>query len=248
MTIRFKTILTAILIAVPTACASASAGANKVDANTLWQQANDKLKAHKWTDAQQLFERFTLEFPTDTRYQEARFRIGEAHLGMKEYITAATEFARLAADFPNGAFADDAQFNVCDSYRHLSPDIELDQQYTQSAIEQCQILVAYFGQSEYVPRATQIVAELTDKLAHKLYATGDYYMRRKANDSAILYYELTVKTYPMSQWAPRALARMIDAYRNLGYDTELNATRARLLKDYPESPEAKMKPDSVGKR
>jgi outer membrane protein assembly factor BamD len=167
--------------------------------------------------------------------------------GAKEYITAASEFGRLAADFPGGSYADDAQFNVCESYRRLSPDIELDQQYTQAAIEQCQIVVAYFPQSEYVSRATQIVAELTDKLAHKLYATGDYYMRRKANDSAILYFDLAVKTYPMSVWAPRALSRMMDAYRNLGYDTELNATRARLLKEYPESAEAKMIPDSVAK-
>ena len=249
MTIRFKSFFAAAAIAISAACASGGPSVKQVEPNTLWQQAMEKLAARKWADASQMFERFTLEFPTDSRYQEARFHVGEAHFGAKEYITAATEFARLAADFPGGAWADDAQMQVCESYRQLSPDIELDQQYTQTAIEQCQVVVAYYPQSEFVPKATQVVVEMTDKLAHKLHATGEYYMRRKANDSAILYYELTVKTYPTSSWAPRALSRMIDAYHNLGYETEEKATLARLQKEYPDfAIPQKQKPDSVGTR
>lgn len=248
MTIRFKTLLTALSMTAVSACASAGSAVKKVDPNTLFQQATEKLASHKWAESARLFERFTLEFPTDRRYQEARYNVGEAHFGAKEYITAATEFARLASDFPAGPYADDAQYKVCESYHRLSPDIELDQQYTQTAIDQCQVLIAYFPGSELVPKATATLAELTDKLAHKMYWTGDYYFRRKVYDSAILYYDLAAKTYPLSAYAPRALARMIDTYRILGYATEETTTRARLLKDYPESVEAKLKPDSVGKR
>jgi outer membrane protein assembly factor BamD len=238
-----------VLAAVITlsACAGGST-VNKVEPEILWKQAMDRLAARKWTEATRLFERFTLEFPTDARYQEARYHLGEAHFGAKEYITAATEFARLSSDFPAGPFADDAQFKVCESYQRLSPDIELDQEYTQAAIDHCQALLSYFSASEFAPRATAVIAEMTDKLAHKLYWTGDYYFRRKAYDPAIMYYELVAKTYPVSAWAPKALNRMIDAYEILGYDTEEAATRARLLKDYPEAVTPKPKPDSVGRR
>jgi hypothetical protein len=41
---------------------------------------------------------------------------------------------------------------------------------------------------------------------------------------------------------------MIETYQILGYDTELAATRARLLKDYPQAAGAGPKPDSVGLR
>ncbi len=248
MSKRHVTLL-AVLITVFSVNACATAGnINKLDADALWQQGVTKLADGKWVDAQRIFERFTLEFPTDTRYQQARYHVGEAHFGAKEYITAATEFARLATDYPNGPYADDSQNKVCESYHRLSPDIELDQEYTQAAINQCQVLVSYFPASEFVPRAQQVVAEMTDKLAHKLYWTGDYYFRRKAYDPAIVYYDLAAKNYPTSSFAPRALSRMIDTYKILGYDTEEAATRARLLKDYPQYTAGSQKPDSAGLR
>lgn len=248
MTKRFKTIFTAALMTATAACASPGTGSKikKIDPATLYQQATDKLAAHKWAESVRLFERFTLEYPTDPRYQEARFHIGQAHFGAKEYITAATEFGRLATDYPAGPYADDAQYNVCDSYSRLSPAVELDQQYTQSAIDQCNILVSYFPSSPFLAQAANTIAQLTDKLAQKMYNTGDYYFRRKVYDSAILYYDLSAKTYPGSSFAPKSLQRMIDAYKVLGYATEESATRARLLKDYPQA--AAQKPDSVGKR
>lgn len=246
MTIRFKTILPGLIIAASAACASAGTHVKPIDAGTLYKQASDELAAHKWTQAARNFERFTLEFPTDGRYQEARFRVGQAHFGSKEYITAANDFARLATDFPAGPYADDAQYNTCESYHRLSPDIELDQQYTQATIDQCNILIAYFPTSEFIPKGNQILAEMIDKLAHKMTWTGDYYFRRKVYDSAILYYELAAKTYPGSPYAPVALQRMIDAYKILGYATEESQTRARLVKDYPQA--ATQKPDSAGTR
>jgi outer membrane protein assembly factor BamD len=248
MSKRFAAVLMALVTVMSTSACAPGSDIGKLDANTLFQQGVEKLAAGKWTDAQRLFERFTLEFPTDARYQEARFRVGEAQFGAKQYITAAAEFARLATDYPNGPFGDDAQHKVCESYYRLSPDIELDQEYTQAAISQCQVLISYFPASEFVPHARTIVSEMTEKLAHKLYWTGDYYFRRKAYDPAIVYYELAAKSYATTSWAPRALARMIDAYRILGYDTEEAATRARLQKDYPEYPGAPSKPDSVGLR
>jgi outer membrane protein assembly factor BamD len=239
--------LPALIIAASTACASAGSQVKPVDAGTLFKQATDELAAHKWAQAARNFERFTLEFPTDTRYQEARFHVGEAHFGAKQYIIAANDFARLASDFPAGPYADDAQFNVCESYHRLSPDIELDQQYTQAAIDQCNILIAYFPSSEFIPKGNAILAEMIDKLAHKMVWTGDYYFRRKVYDSAILYYDLAAKTYPGSAYAPRALLRMIDAYRILGYTTEETQTRERLSRDYPQAV-GTLKPDSAGKR
>jgi outer membrane protein assembly factor BamD len=223
-------LILAVLFA--SACAT-TAAPTKVDAETLWQQGMEKLKAEKWGEASRIFQRFTLEFPTDARYQEARYHMAEAHYGAEEYITSATEFSRLAADFPGGPFGDDAQYMVCESYHQLSPDVELDQEYTQAAIDHCRVLLAYFPNSEYAPKATAILKEMTEKLAHKMYGTGDYYFRRKAYDSAIMYYELVVSTYPTTTYAPKALKRMIDAYQILGYETEEAATRARLLRDYP---------------
>lgn len=236
-----KTILSAVLLLLLAAggCASAGPRLAELDAEQLFNHAMERYRAGKWRDAAEAFERFTFEHPDHPRYQEARFQLAEARFGLKEYITAATEYGRLAADFPAGPWADDARFKVCESYYRLSPRVELDQEYTSAAIDHCNALLSYHPDSPFVPRAGELIAELTNKLAEKLLLTGAYYQRRNAFDSAIKYYQMTSEQYPATPYAPRALLRLFRVYQRLEYRDEAEATRQKLLTDYPSSPEAR---------
>jgi outer membrane protein assembly factor BamD len=218
--------------------------ASTPDALTLppdqhFERANSLLQDRKWTEAITAFEQFVIQYPTHPRVQEARFGLGEAYFGKKEYVTAANEFSRLANDYPAGPFADDARFKVCESYYELSPKPQLDQQYTRSAFEHCESLISYYSTSEFIPRAREMMAELRRKLAEKEFQAGEFYFERNAYDSAIIYYEATARDYPESAVAPRALLRLLQTYQKIGYREEADATQARLLKDYPDSPEAR---------
>ena len=126
-----------------------------------------------------------------------------------------------------------------ESYYRLSPKTQLDQQYTRAAYDHCQSLLSYFPDSEFAPRATEMSAELRNKLADKEFSAGEFYFKRNAFDSAIIYYEATLRDYADSGQAPRALSRLISIYQSLGYKEEEEAARQRLLKDYPNSPEAR---------
>lgn len=205
----------------------------------LFEKALAALHGRHWTDAQELFDQFTLQFPTHPRVQEARFRLGEAYYGKKEYITAANEFSRLANDYPAGPYADDSRFKVCESYYKLSPKSELDQQYTKAAIDHCQSLITYYPSSDFVARAQEMLTELRTKLAAKMYDSGEFYFKRNAYDSAVIYYEIALRDYPDTSIAPRALMRLYETYKILNYKDEMEAARQRLLKDYPTSSEAK---------
>jgi outer membrane protein assembly factor BamD len=220
-------------------CSSHAPQLQNFTADQLMQRGTDALKNHKWTDAVEAFEQFTLQFPTNPRAQEARFRLGEAYMGKKEYITASTELSKLAADYPAGNYADDARFKICEAYYKLSPKSQLDQQYTKAAVDHCQALEAYYPNSEYVAQSKTITTQMIDKLADKNYHTGEYYFKRNAMDPAILYYEATIDDYPTSLYAPRSLLRLFQAYTTLGYKEEADAAKARLLKDYPDSDAAK---------
>jgi outer membrane protein assembly factor BamD len=229
-------LLPALLIA---ACASSGPALDGLDADALYEVGERALAERKWDDAVRAFERFVISHPSDARYQEARFRLGEAYFGDGEYISASAEFNRLAQDYPGSDWADDARFQVCRSYERLAPPVELDQQYTHSAVEHCSALVQFFPQSEYVPRAREIIASLRNRLGTKLFKTGEWYRGRGLIDSSIINYDLVVADYPDTDAAPRALLRLFEAYRELGYDEEAEATRARLLAEYPDSAEAR---------
>ena len=228
-----------LLVLALSACASAPATTAQLPPDQLFERALSQLQGRDWTDAITSFEQFVIQYPTHPRTQEARFHLAQAYFGKKEYITAANEFSRLANDYPAGPYADDARFKVCESYYELSPKTQLDQQYTRAAFDHCQSLLTYYATSEFVPRAREMMAELRDKLADKEFQTGEFYFKRNAYDSAIIYYETTARDYPESSLAPRALLRLLQTYQALSYREEADATKARLLRDYPESPEAR---------
>jgi outer membrane protein assembly factor BamD len=228
----------ALLLAVA-ACSSRGPQLDRLTADQLFERGSNALNARKWTEAIESFERFTLQFPTHPRVQEARFRLGEAYFGKKEFISAATEFSRLSSDFPAGPWADDSRFKVCESYARLAPKASLDQQYTRAAYDHCVALESYYPNSDLVPRSKEIAATMLNRLAEKEYRAGDFYYKRRAFDSAIMYFESTIRDYPTSTSAPRSLLRLFQAYTTIGYKEEAETARARLLKDYPNSEAAR---------
>ena len=219
-------------------CASAPQFSN-MDADQLLQYALDRLDAHKWDDASRALDQFIFQYPTHERYQEARYRVGEAHFGKGEYLIAAAEFARLADDFPAGEWAQKARFDVCDSYYRLSPNPQLDQEYTVSAFDQCRLVLAYYPDGEYADTVRTMLTELQNKLATKELEAALHYFKRGAYDSAIIYFEKVLSGYPSSPAAPRALFGLYRSYTERGWEEEATQARERLLRDFPESVEAK---------
>lgn len=228
-----------VLVALAAACGPKEPPLDQFDAAGLLDRGIAAYQAEDWTEAIRYLDHFVLENPRHERVQEARFYLADAYYGREEYVTAAGRFTRLAEDYPSGQWADDARFKVCQSYRQLAPEATLDQTYTQAAIDHCQSLIVYHPDSEHVAAAREIIASMENRLARKEFLTGDFYARREAFDSAILYYESVLARWPQSTVAPDALRAMIEAYEEIGYDEEADAARERLLRDYPESPAAR---------
>ena len=221
------------------ACGTKEPPLDQYEVSGLLARGLELYRAEEWTDAIRFLDHFVLENPTHPRLQEALFYLADSYYGREEYVTAAGRFTRLAEDFPNGEWADDARFKVCQSYRELSPEPTLDQQYTQAAIDHCRSLVVYHPNSEHAAEATRIVDAMENKLARKALLNAEFYMKRDAFDSAIIYYESVLERWPTSEVAPEALRLMIVAYERIGYDEEAAATREGLLRDYPESDAAR---------
>lgn len=210
----------------------------QLEPDALWTRADTEFRAEEWDDAQAAFQAFVFNYPTHPRIQEARYMLALSYYEGEEYVTAAQEFARLADDYPQGPWADDSRYRTCLSYRELSPKPQLDQEYTRGAIDHCTSLVTFYPESDFVPEARTIVDDMRTKLARKVLESGDYYFRRNAFDSAIIYYEDVLEQYPNTSVAPQALLKIVRAYERIGYDEEAEEARQRLLRAYPGSAEA----------
>lgn len=209
-----------------------------VPADELYRIGVQRFEQHDWTKAIETLQRFLFQDPGHQNADSAQYLIGESYFQQKQYLTAANEFLRLAQNRPAGPLADDARYRACEAYYELSPRPELDQEYTEEAIDQCQSVVLLYPQSPLAAEAAERRHELTDKLARKQYLNAIYYYKRHAYDSALVYLKHLLANYPGSSIEPEVLLTLYETYRRLGYVEEAEDTRTRLIRDHPDSAEA----------
>ena len=201
----------------------------------LYRIGVDEFEREDYDDAIEALQRFLFQDPNHPKVDSAQYLIGESYFQQDQYLTAAAEFLRLAQNRPAGALADDARYRTCQAYYELSPRPELDQRYTQEAIDECRSVVLLYPTSPFAADANERIRELSDKLARKAYLNAQYYFKRKAYDSAIVYLEHLLEAYAGSAVEPEALLTLYRSYMNVGFVQEAEATRTRLLSQYPNT-------------
>jgi len=230
--------LVALSLLAIAGCSTRAENLSLVPADDLLARAEAALERGDLDAAIPLFDYFVIQHIGHPRAPEARMQLAMAHMTKREYATAASHFQRFVNDFPLHEQALQARFQTCEAYYLLSPRVPLDQEYTMSAILYCGSVTEYYPGTEEARVAQEHVQELTNKLATKGYETGMHYVRRGAYDSAVVYLRDVVNAYPQAAIAPVALAQLVETYTEIGYVEDAAEARDRLLRDYPQSPEA----------
>jgi outer membrane protein assembly factor BamD len=159
--------------------------------------------------------------------------LAKAYYENGEYIIAASEFGRFAEIYRSDPRAPEAEYQRALSYYQLSPSYQLDQTETKRALDEFILFANRHPNSELVPKASEYVLELRNKLAHKLYESAGLYERREL-------YE------PDTPWADDAL---VGAMRNFIAFSDMSIQQRqaerlqqavdnydRLIQIFPDSP------------
>jgi outer membrane protein assembly factor BamD len=206
---------------------------------SAYAQGMEAYNAGRWRRASELLGQFVPNATGDPRLKGALMALGRAHLEMREYVSATAQFLRVATEFPRDPEAQDARFGLCDAYHRLSPRPQLDPEYTNAAITYCESFASIYPGTPQAAQAQGWVTEMRGKLAEKAYQNGFFYFRRGLYDAAVVYFNEVLTSFPETSWPPAALARLVESYGRMGYREEEAAARARLLRDYPQSAEAR---------
>lgn len=219
-------------------CASSSKYQG-LDAAGVYRLAQEEYAKGDYGDAAETLDRLLLVFPTFEQAADAAFLLAEAYYQDEQYITSSSEYTRFLDRYPAHPSAPEAALGVCRSYANLSPISQRDQTFTGQALTVCQNVMADFQGTEVAVQAGEIADAMRDKMARKVYENGSYYLRRDFYDSAIIYFQELVTDYPNTEWAPKGLLGIIEAYQEIGYEDEVEDARQQLLTRYPDSPEAR---------
>ncbi len=187
-----------------------------------------------WADAAEAFE-FILFSPGFDKAAEARLLLADVQYSNGLYIESRSEYQRVIDRFPADTVAVRAALGVCRSLASLSPIPQRDQAFTRQARLACRQVAGDFAGTVTGLEGARLADEMVLKLAERDYDTGRHYLRRGLLDSALLYFEEVASEYPDTEWAPWALYQMIEAFGAIGYQRDVETTRAVLLEDYPDS-------------
>jgi outer membrane protein assembly factor BamD len=211
-----------------------SAGASPATIDSLWRHAEQAVRHGKWSDAEKLLNRATLEFsPGDPRIARAHFWLGEALFAQGRQLEAAREFRKASDETPNDPIAPEALLRLGDVYADLWRRPELDPTYGQTALSTYQELLNRYPGSSPAQRAQLRVTELNERFAYKAYKAALFYFRLKAYDSAVLYLKDLVATYPKTAVVPEALVKLVQAYQKLGYREDVQETCGYIRRFHP---------------
>lgn len=198
-------------------------------------RARGMVSQGRYAKAIPVLQRLTFELaPSQPEAAEVRYRLGECHFQTRDFATAVQEFRRAADAFPDSPWAPQALLRAGDANLRMWKRPELDPTYGEAALAIYQELVGRYPGSDAAARANLHVRELKERFALKAYKTGLFYQKRRAYDSAIIYFKQVIADYPESTLAPQALLRLVEIYRAIFYVEELEETCAHLRRYYPD--------------
>lgn len=205
---------------------------------SAYAQGMEAYQAGRWRRAADLLSQFVSGAGADPRLKGALMALGRSHMGTRDYVTAASDFLRVATEFPSDPEARQARFGLCEAYHELAPRPQLDPEYTTAAITYCESYASIYSGTPEAQQALQWVTEMRGRLAQKQYQNGFFYFRRGLYDASVVYFNDVLSLFPDTPSAPASLARLVEAYGRMGYREEEAAARQRLLREYPQSAEA----------
>jgi outer membrane protein assembly factor BamD len=235
MTFRLSAIF--VVLAILYSCSS-SQNVSELGQEERLQYAIQIYNDEDYQEALDEFQSLILQYPGSAIVDDAQYYLGMSRFQREEFILAAYEFSKLIKSMPASEFLDDSQYMLAESYYGLSPNYNLDQQYTRKAIEEYQAFIDFFPLNEKVAEAEKKINELNEKLARKSLNIAQIYEKMEFYTASLKYYDEVVETYHDTPYAPQALYGKINLLMNRERQDEALTEMKKFLKLFPNDERA----------
>ena len=230
----------AVSVLVASACKPVFNAGAFGSTDALYTAAMTEYNAKRWDNATKAFERLTTELsPRDPRIATAYFYLAKSQEKKGDHLLAAKSYSRVYELLPQDTLADDALFASGAAYQKMWRKPVLDAEYGDNAITQYQTLQSLYPESPLMPRADEQLKKLDEWFATKDFSTGYHYLKRKAYDSAIIYFKDVIRLHPNASKTREAYLRLHDAYRAINYRDDMRDLCDAMRKAYPTDREVR---------
>ncbi len=222
-----------MMIILLSACGEYNKILKSTDYELKYSYAKKYFNAKQYSRSATILEELVPIFKGTAYAEESLYLLAQSYYGQKDYQTASQYFNQYYTSYPKGEYVELARFYSGYGLYLDSPDVRLDQTQTYEAINQLQLYLEYYPQSERSAEAQNIMFELQEKLAYKeLMATRLYYNlgTYMGNNflSCVITAQNALKNYPYSKYREEFIFLMLQSK----YELALVSTEARLQGRY----------------
>ncbi len=168
------------------------------DPELIFSKSMEYYEQEEYLKAQTLFELILNSFRGTAKAEELSFKYAYTHYYLNSFLLAAHYFDNFSNTFTSSDLREEADFMRGYSNYLLSPSFRLDQTYTQKAIDQFQLFVNTYPNSERAARCNTLIDECRQKLEQKAFDQGRLYFDLKDYTSAVHSFENLLKDFPES--------------------------------------------------
>lgn len=212
-----KIVLVGILMAVVLAsCGEYNKILKSTDYELKYSYAKKYFNEKQYAKSATILDELVTIFKGTAYAEESLYLLAQSYYGQKDYQTASQYFETYYTTYPKGEFTELSRYYSGYGLYLDSPDPRLDQSQTYKAIEQMQLYLEFYPQSERAAEAQEILFQLQEKLAYKeLMATRLYfnlgtYMGNNYQ-SCVITAQNALKDYPYSKYREEFMFLIIRA-------------------------------------
>lgn len=165
------------------------------------------------------------------RAEDVYYYYAQSHYCTGQYYLSNYYFKNFVKTYPRSEHAKEALFLAAMSSYENSPKYSLDQQDTKAAINEFQLYLDRYPESELKDSANTMVAQLRSKLERKSYEIAKLYVKTERFKSAVISLENTIREFPDSRFREEMQFLLLKSH----YLYALNSIEQKKVERYRET-------------
>lgn len=157
--------------------------------------AKRMMDAHRWASAEELLKSYVGNNGGGLHSDVATYLLGICYLRSRDWAMAATQFERMAREFPESDSTASASFRLGEALDGQARPPDFDQEYTTKAIDQWRTYLATYPGHWLNAEAQRHIDHARSRLALKTLRTGELYVKLKLPQPARAYFERVVDDF-----------------------------------------------------
>ena len=169
------------------------------NAELIYEKSMEFYDAGEYLKAQTLFELVLNSFRGSAKAEELAYKYAFTHYHQASFLLAAHYFENFSNTYTSSDRREEADYMRAYSNYLLSPSFRLDQEYTKKAVEQFQLFINTYPNSERVASANDLIDECRKKLETKGFSQGKLYFDLRQYNAAVHSFENLLKDFPETE-------------------------------------------------